>query len=67
MERGCWRGCKGDRLSARGAEEASAASVKAAMPLASSPGERTEGTAVRGGINGWLEQVGPEQGQGFPE
>ena len=67
MERGCRSGCRGDRLSARGAEEVSAASVKAAMPLASSPGERTEGTAVRGGMDGWLEQVGPEQGREFPE
>lgn len=67
MERGGWRGCRGDGLSVRGAEEVSAASVMAALPLASSPGGRTEGTAVRGGINGPLEQAGPEQGWGFPE
>ncbi len=39
----------------------------AVMPLASSPGGRTEGTSDTGGINGQLEQVGPEQGRGFPE
>jgi hypothetical protein len=67
MERGFWRRCRGDRLSAPGAEEVSAASVKAAMPLASSPGGWTEGTAGRMGIGDRLEQVGPEQGRGFPE
>lgn len=67
MERGCWSGCGGDALSARGVEEVSAARVKAAMPLASSPAGRTEGTAGTGGINGRLEQVGPEQGWGFSE
>jgi hypothetical protein len=68
MERGFWRGCRGGRHSARGAEEVSAASVvKAAMPLASSPVGRTEGTAGKAGITGVLEQEGPEQGRGFPE
>ena len=66
MERGCGRRCGGDRLSARGAEEVSAASLKAAVPLASCPGGRTEGAAGGGGSDGRLEQLGPEQGRGFP-
>lgn len=45
----------------------SVASEKAAMPLAFSPGGPAGGTAGRGGMNGWQEQVGPEQGRGFLE
>jgi hypothetical protein len=67
MERGFLRGCKGDRLSAKGAEATSATSMTVAMPLASSPGGRTGGMAGTGGIDGRLEQVGPEQGRGFSE
>lgn len=67
MERGSRRGCSGDRLSARGAEEVSAASVKAVIPLDRSSDGRPEGTGDGGGIDGRLEQVGPKQGRGFPE
>lgn len=67
MERGSWRGSGADRFSARGAEEVSAVSVKAEIQVASSPVIRTEETAGRGGINGRLEQLGPEQGWGLPE
>ena len=67
MERGCWRGGRGVRLSATGAEEVSAASVKAAVSPASSRREGAGGTAVRGGITGRPEQVGPEQGRCPPE
>jgi hypothetical protein len=67
MERGFRSGCKGDRLSAREAELTSATNVKAVMPLALSSDGRTEGAAGTGGIDGRLEQVGPEQGRGFSE
>lgn len=67
MERGYWRGGRGDRPSARGAEEVSAASVKAAMLPASSRCEGAGGTAVRGELIGRPEQVGSEQGRGSSE
>jgi hypothetical protein len=67
MERGRSIESCGDRHSARGAEATSATREKAALPLASSPGARTEGAAGGAGINGRLEQPGREQGRGFPE
>ena len=67
MVRACWVECRGNRLAARGAEQVSEASVKAAVQLASSPGVLTEGRGVKGGIDGRLEQLVPEQGRRFPE